>query len=91
MPGAWPPVHTSRRLPWWLALVLLLLVAQTLLVWMTLRFEAGRRQERMDVAAANIATALKHRMVEDGERLGALGRAVADDPNAWKRETHRWR
>ena len=54
--AAW---RTSRRAPralLWLALVALLLVAQTLLVALTLRYEEARAQERSDdVAAAALA------------------------------------
>lgn len=85
------PPHTPPRWRrfWWLALVLLLLVAQSLLVWLTLVFEAGRQQERIDTVAASTATALKHQLTDAGERVLALTRLPGggDTAGAWERDT----
>ena len=48
VPRAWP----VRRFALWGALVGLLIVAQSLLVWLTISYERSRAQEQVDQAAA---------------------------------------
>lgn len=47
-----PPRLRRLRWPLWVVLMALLLVAQSLLVWLTLDYEAARSQDRADAAAA---------------------------------------
>jgi two-component system sensor histidine kinase DctS len=67
---SWP-----RRLPrtlLWGALVALLLVAQSLLVWLTIRHEATRAQERVDDDAAAVAAELRRQTQRALQQLQAL-------------------
>jgi two-component system, LuxR family, sensor histidine kinase DctS len=61
-----------RRALLWGALVGLLLVAQTLLVWLTLDYESNRAQEQVDTAAAASIGDLKQAMGRDLQSLQAL-------------------
>lgn len=65
------PLRLPRALPW-AALVALLLVAQSALVWLTLDHEAGRMQERTDDAAAQLADELRRQAQRDIQQLQAL-------------------
>lgn len=69
------PGRTTRRwrraLPW-AALVGLLLVAQSLLVWLTLDYENNRAQEQVDAAAATAIGDLRHALGSDLQDLQAL-------------------
>jgi len=60
-----------RWLPW-LALVLLLLVAQSLLVWLTLRHESTRAQEEADEVATETAAEVKRDLLAAMRSLQAL-------------------
>jgi two-component system sensor histidine kinase DctS len=66
-----------RALPW-ITLVLLLLIAQTLLVWMTIGYEGNRAQEQVEAAAAGAVTDLKQAMLRDQQSLQAL---MFNDPS----------
>lgn len=80
MPAAPPrsPTHAIarprrwRRALLWGALVSLLLVAQSLLVWLTLDYESNRAQEQVDAAAAASVGDLKQALGRDLQSLQAL-------------------
>ncbi len=61
-----------RRPALWAALVVLLVVAQTLLVVLTLSYEASRAQDQVDAAAAEVAADLKQALGRDLQSLQAL-------------------
>jgi two-component system sensor histidine kinase DctS len=61
-----------RRALLWGALVGLLLVAQSLLVWLTLDYENNRAQEQVDAAAAAAIGDLRHALSGDLQGLQAL-------------------
>ena len=61
-----------RRALLWSALVGLLLVAQSLLVWLTLDFESNRTQEQLDGVAAGLAADIRHAVRLDQQNLQAL-------------------
>ncbi|HEY0817920.1 MAG TPA: ATP-binding protein [Rhizobacter sp.] len=61
-----------RRALLWGALVALLLVAQSLLVWLTLDYENNRAQEQVDAAAATAIGDLRHALSGDLQDLQAL-------------------
>ncbi|MBN8488330.1 MAG: PAS domain-containing sensor histidine kinase, partial [Burkholderiales bacterium] len=54
-----PPTPALRGRVLWVALVLMLLVAQSLLVWLTLDYESGRAQDRSAEVAAQSAGELR--------------------------------
>jgi two-component system sensor histidine kinase DctS len=61
-----------RRALLWVALVALLMVAQSLLVWMTLDYENNRAQEQVDAAAATAIADLRLALGRDVQSLQAL-------------------
>jgi two-component system sensor histidine kinase DctS len=65
-PGRW------RRALLWGAFIGLLLVAQSLLVWLTLDYENNRAQEQVDAAAVSAVGDLKHALARDLQSLQAL-------------------
>ena len=72
-----PPIAAARPRRWrrallWGALVSLLLVAQSLLVWLTLDYESNRAQEQVDAAAAASVGDLKLALGRDLQSLQAL-------------------
>jgi two-component system, LuxR family, sensor histidine kinase DctS len=70
----------ARRVLLWAALVVLLLVAQSLLVWLTLGYEETRAQDRADEAAAAAAAEVRRRSQVLLQRLLSLPqRRSADD------------
>jgi two-component system sensor histidine kinase DctS len=69
----------------WAALVALLLVAQTLLVYFTFSFEKTRTQDRVDAAAADAAAELRQRFSRHEQSLQALDWSVPG-PEAWHSE-----
>jgi two-component system sensor histidine kinase DctS len=72
-----------RRVLLWGALVALLAVAQSLLVWLTVDFESNRAQEDVDNAAMGVATAIRQAVARDLQNLQAL---PLDDPSRWQLE-----
>jgi two-component system, LuxR family, sensor histidine kinase DctS len=72
-----------RRLLLWGVLVALLVVAQSMLVWLTVDFESNRAQEEVDFAAAGVATAVRQAVARDLQNLQAL---PLDDPARWQAE-----
>ena len=74
-----------RRALLWGALMALLLVAQTLLVALTIDHEAGREQEETERAATETAAALRRELLQQVQTLQAL--AFGGQPNeAWQQE-----
>ncbi|MBL8303597.1 MAG: PAS domain S-box protein, partial [Ideonella sp.] len=65
----------------WGALVALLVVAQSLLVWLTVDYESNRAQEEVDASAAAVATGLRQVVSRDLQHLQAL---PWDDPPQWE-------
>jgi two-component system sensor histidine kinase DctS len=61
-----------RRALLWAMLVSLLLVAQSLLVWLTLNFESNRAQETVEGVAAAVVVDLKQALRRDQQNLQAL-------------------
>jgi two-component system sensor histidine kinase DctS len=62
-----------RRALLWGTLLLLLGVAQSLLVALTLRVEATRAQDDTEAVAAEVAADLRHELLRAGQQLQALG------------------
>ncbi|WP_233151779.1 sensor histidine kinase [Pelomonas sp. KK5] len=76
------PRRWRRALPW-VALVALLLVAQSLLVMLSLNYESGRAQEHVDQVAAEVAARAKQLAGRDMQALQGL---------LWEDPLHqRWR
>ena len=61
-----------RRALLWGALVALLAVAQSLLVWLTVNYESNRAQEQVEAASAGVAADVKQALARDLEGLQAL-------------------
>ncbi|QPF76239.1 PAS domain S-box protein [Roseateles sp. DAIF2] len=72
-----------RRALLWGALVSLLLVAQTLLVLLTLSYEASKAQEQVELAAAEVAARAKQLAGRDLQGLQGLLWQSAQDPR-WR-------
>jgi len=77
LPAPAPPADTRRprrlrrALPW-VALVALLLVAQALLVMLSVNYEAARAQERVEQVATETAIEVKRDLSQHVQRLQAL-------------------
>ena len=67
-----PRARRWRRVALWAALVGLLVVAQSLLVALTLNYESTRAQEQVDAAAFSAAAQLKRLIARDQQNLQAL-------------------
>ena len=78
LPGPARPRRLRRALLWG-ALVALLLVAQTLLVALTIKFESSRAQDEADGVAAEAAAEVRHDLFGMVQTLQALGWNDADD------------
>ncbi len=78
-----PRPRRWRRALLWGALVGLLLVAQSLLVWLTLDYESNRAQEQVDAAAAVSVGDLKQALGRDVQSLQALTWNAAPIPQ-WR-------
>lgn len=61
-----------RRVLLWGALVTLLVVAQSLLVWMTAKFESNRAQEQIEATALGVSADVKQMLARDLQNLQAL-------------------
>ncbi len=74
-----------RRVALWAALVGLLVVAQSLLVALTIRYESTRAQEHVEAVALSAAAQLKQQLARDQHSLQAL---LWNDPplQAWRVE-----
>ncbi len=78
------PGRLRRALLWGLLMVLLL-VAQTLLVALTVNYEAGREQDETERAATETAAALRRELLQQMQTLQAL--AFGGQPDAaWQQE-----
>jgi two-component system sensor histidine kinase DctS len=81
-PLALVPGHSGRRYRralLWGALVALLAVAQSLLVWMTVNYESARAQEQVDAVSAEVAADAKQTLSRNLQNLQAL---LWNDPSA---------
>ena len=79
-----PGTRTRRRRALlWGMLVALLVVAQSLLVWLTLSYETSRAQEQVEAVSAGVAADVKLTLSRDLQSLQAL---LWNDPS-----THQWR
>ena len=67
-----PGQRRWRRVALWAALVGLLVVAQSLLVALTLKYESTRAQDQVDAAAVGAAAQLKQQLARDQQNLQAL-------------------
>ena len=80
-----PRPRLLRRALLWGVLVVLLLVAQTLLVALTINYEDGREQENTERAATEAAAEFRREMLHQMQLLQAL--AFTEAPgDAWRRE-----
>ena len=73
----------SRRALLWGALVLLLVIAQTLLVGLTLRYESLRAQEATDDVAAEVAAEVRRELLSATQSLQAASWS-AHEPETWR-------
>ena len=71
-PSRRPRVWPVRRLALWGALVALLIVAQSLLVWLTISYESNRAQEQVEQAAAAAAADVRQALARHQQSLQAL-------------------
>ncbi len=94
MDDAFPPEQPANALPaglrrWrrallWAVLLALLAVAQSLLVWLTVRVEAASAQDSAETVAAQLAGDLRRELLRTSQQLQALG--WGDPPLAnWQR------
>lgn len=92
-PTAAPAVHDiphprtrTRRVLLWGALMALLVIAQSLLVWLTVNYESSRAQEQVDATASGAAADVKQALARDLQSLQAL---LWNDPSVeqWRRDT----
>lgn len=67
-----PRAPLGRRIALWGLLVLLLVVAQSLLVMLTVRYESVRQQEQVDAAAAGAASDIRQAMAHHQQSVQAL-------------------
>jgi two-component system, LuxR family, sensor histidine kinase DctS len=77
------PARRTRRALLWAALVGLLLVAQTLLVRLTINYEAVRAQEDVEAAANEAAADIRHELLGTVQSLQALAWGELPQP-AWR-------
>lgn len=79
-----PPPRFGRRVTrfaLWALLVVLLVVAQSLLVYLTVRYEAVRGQEQVDAAAAGAAADVRQALARHQQSLQALSWSA---PERWR-------
>src|SRR5262245_62065931 len=81
-----PSARRWRRAWPWVLLVALLLVAQTLLLGLTVNYEQTRAQEQVDLAAANAAADVRQALAGDLQSLQAL---LWNDPSLpqWREDS----
>jgi two-component system sensor histidine kinase DctS len=72
LPPRTPRKRLGRRIALWGLLVVLLVVAQSLLVYLTARYEAVRGQEQVDAAAAGAAADIRQALARHLQSLQAL-------------------
>ncbi len=71
-PPTQPPRRRMRRALLWGMLIGLLLVAQSLLVWLTVSYESARAQEEADGVAAEAAVEIRRDLLRHMQALQAL-------------------
>ncbi len=71
-----PKLRRWQRMVLWGSLVGLLLVAQSLLVWLTFDFENNRAQEQLDAVAAGLAVDLRVALLADQQKMQSLSWGV---------------
>ena len=81
--GVPPRQRRWRRPLLWSALVLLLGVAQTLLVALTLQYESARAQDDAEIVAVEAAAELRRELLQAVQRLQALSLETPHGP-AWQ-------
>ncbi|MFO1270843.1 MAG: hypothetical protein U1F50_04020 [Rubrivivax sp.] len=81
-PATPAPARRPRRVPLWGVLVALLVVAQSLLVALTLNYESTRAQDAADSAAADAAAEMKRELLRSTQELQLLSWRVAAAPAA---------
>ncbi len=76
----------TRRALLWGALMGLLVVAQSLLVWLTVNYESSRAQEQVEATSASVAADVKQALSRDLQSLQAL---LWNDPTVaqWRSDT----
>ncbi|GAB4035007.1 MAG: hypothetical protein Fur0014_00310 [Rubrivivax sp.] len=79
-PSRWPRWRPNRRAWLWAALVLLLVVAQSLLVGLTVTYEASRAQEATEAVAVEVAAEVRRELVTLQQQLQSL---AAHPEGAW--------
>ncbi|HEX6706897.1 MAG TPA: ATP-binding protein [Albitalea sp.] len=67
-----PGSTRRRRALLWVALVALLAVAQSMLVWLTVNYESSRAQDQVEAVSAGVAADLKQTLSRDLQSLQAL-------------------
>lgn len=75
-----PRWRRHRRALLWGVLLLLLVVAQSLLVGLTLNYEAARAQEETEAVAVEVAAEVRRQLVVTQQRLQSLAADAADPP-----------
>ena len=66
------PRTRTRRALLWGALMALLVIAQSMLVWLTVNYESTRAQEQVDSASSGVAADVKQALSRDLQSLQAL-------------------
>ncbi len=84
--GSASPGSGLRRWLLWSALVALLLVGQTLLVLLTLRYEHGRTVDRAEEVAAAAALDVRRQVIQRLQAVQSLSLTAADTPQGWAAE-----
>ncbi|GAP38288.1 two-component hybrid sensor and regulator [Piscinibacter sakaiensis] len=86
-PDAGGPAGPRRGRRWllWSTLVALLVVAQSLLVWLTVAYEANRAQEEVETAAANALADVRQAVARDLQGLQALMWSI-NGVEPWQRD-----
>ncbi len=79
-PTALPRTARLRRVLLWALLMALLVVAQSLLVALTINFETNRAQEEADRTAAEAAAALRRELLRQLQELQALSATDPQNP-----------
>ncbi|MBW8828284.1 MAG: PAS domain S-box protein [Burkholderiales bacterium] len=80
------PRTRTRRALLWGALMGLLVVAQSMLVWLTLNYESARAQEQVDATASGVTADVKQALSRDLQSLQAL---LWNDPSVaqWRSDS----
>jgi two-component system, LuxR family, sensor histidine kinase DctS len=79
VPDFQPTRSRTRRALLWGALMALLIIAQSMLVWLTVNYESSRAQEQVDATSSGVATDVKQALSRDLQSLQAL---LWNDPSS---------